>query len=342
MEHHLMKPLPNDYEATLSRAVAQAPLARQIADETAGQIDDVFLVGCGGSYCAGSVAHYLLETSCASISTFHMTSSEFVRRNPARLGSRSLVITGSHSGSTRETLDAVKLARSAGVARVVGLTKSPESELAAVVDNAFTYQSEKVVWQPKQMMLLQLCLALMAHAGSSATDVEAGFTALAALPEALPKGVAQQDDASHEIAERLQHHPVNYVLASGPNYGAAYGLAMCYLQEMQWMHAAAFNAGEFFHGAFEMATLEQPFLVMMGEDATRPECERAIGFLEQYSPHSETIDSRALGLPGVEDAQRGLVTPVLLMALVSRLAAHFEDVRGHDLDLRRYMGVVPY
>lgn len=337
-----MRPLPTDYEATLARAVDQAPLARQIADETAGQIDNVFLVGCGGSYCAGSVAHYLLETSCAAISVFHMTSSEFVRRNPARLGSRSLVVTGSHSGSTRETLDAVKLARSAGAARVVGLTRSPESELAAVVDNAFTYQSEKVVWQPKQMMLLQLCLALMSHAGSGDVAVEAAFSALAAMPQALPQAVAQQDDASHRIAERLQHHPVNYVLASGPNYGAAYGLAMCYLQEMQWMHAAAFNAGEFFHGAFEMATEEQPFLVIMGEDATRPECERAIEFLGRWSPHSETIDSRALDLPGIAADQRGLATPVLLMALVSRIAAHFEDVRGHDLDLRRYMGVVPY
>jgi fructoselysine 6-phosphate deglycase len=337
-----MKPLPTDYEETLTRAVSQAPLARRIADETAGQIDDVFLVGCGGSYCAGSVAHYLLETSCAELSVFHMTSSEFVRRNPARLGARSLVITGSHSGSTRETLDAVKLARAAGAARVVGLTKSPESELAAVVDDAFTYQSEKVVWQPKQMMLIQLCLALMTHAGSGAIDVEAAFEALAALPAALPQAVAQQDPASHEIAERLRHHPVNYVLASGPNYGAAYGLAMCYLQEMQWMHAAAFNAGEFFHGAFEMATEDQPFLVMMGEDATRPECERAIEFLARYSPASETIDSRDLELPGVAAGQRALVAPVLLMALVSRIAAHFEDVRGHDLDLRRYMGVVPY
>src|ERR1700712_3320642 len=208
MERHLMKPLPTDYEETLSRAVAQAPLARQIADETAGQIDDVFLVGCGGSYCAGSVAHYLLETSCASISTFHMTSSEFVRRNPARLGSRSLVITGSPSGRTRETPPPRQARPPAGAARIVGLTKSPESELAAVVDNAFTYQSEKVVWQPKQMMLLQLCLALMAHAGSSATDVEAGSAALPALPEARPRGVAQRDDGSHEIAERLQHHPV--------------------------------------------------------------------------------------------------------------------------------------
>ena len=127
-----MRPLPTDYEATLARAVDQAPLARQIADETAGQIDNVFLVGCGGSYCAGSVAHYLLETSCAAISVFHMTSSEFVRRNPARLGSRSLVVTGSHSGSTRETLDAVKLARQGIEGRVLELAAEAAAELAFV------------------------------------------------------------------------------------------------------------------------------------------------------------------------------------------------------------------
>ena len=162
------------------------------------------------------------------------------------------------------------------------------------------------------------------------------------MPEALLAAVAAQDDASHEIATRLRDEPITYILGAGPDYGAAYGLAMCYLQEMQWMHAASFNAAEFFHGAFEVITAEIPVMVMLGGDETRPIAERALAFVERYSDKAIALDTRGVELPGVPDEQRGVVSPLIMMAWVSRLAAHYEDVRGHSLDMRRYMTRVAY
>ena len=88
---------------------------------------------------------------------------------------------------------------------------------------------------------------------------------------------------SQEIAVRLQDEPITYVLACGPSYGVAYALAMCYLQEMQWMHAATVHAGEFFHGAFEVVTDDTPLLVLLDESEARPIAERALQFSEHMA-----------------------------------------------------------
>ena len=57
---------------------------------------------------------------------------------------------------------------------------------------------------------------------------------------------------------------------------------MCFLQEMQWKHAAAFNTGEFFQGAFEMVDDDTAVLLWLGDDASRPMGERGKAFLDQY------------------------------------------------------------
>src|SRR5579875_3812269 len=118
--------------------------------------------------------------------------------------------------------------------------------------------------------------------------------------------------------------------------------AMCYLQEMQWRHAAAFNAGEFFHGAFEMITERMPVLLFMGEDETRPVAQRASRFLDRYTRRAFRVDSAELELPGVPAACRAEIGPIVLGALSYRLAQHYEAITGHSLENRRYMFKVDY
>jgi fructoselysine-6-P-deglycase FrlB-like protein len=152
----------------------------------------------------------------------------------------------------------------------------------------------------------------------------------------------KHEPLNHEMACALQSDPVTYVLAGGPNFGAAYCLSMCYLQEMQWMHAVSHNAGEFFHGALEMVTAEQPVIVLLGEDETRPMAERARSFVQRYSQKAFAVDTLGFDLPGVSDEHRGAITPLALASIIWRLARHFAAVRNHSLDLRRYMDKVPY
>jgi fructoselysine-6-P-deglycase FrlB-like protein len=117
---------------------------------------------------------------------------------------------------------------------------------------------------------------------------------------------------------------------------------MCFLQEMQWKHAAAFNTGEFFQGAFEMVDDDTAVLLWLGEDASRPMAERGKRFLDTYCKKAQYVDVKDLELPGIPAALRQDVSPIVVGALANRLAQHYEAVRGHDLETRRYMFKVDY
>jgi fructoselysine-6-P-deglycase FrlB-like protein len=336
-----LRPLNDDFVETVKSAVSQRERARQLTSDAVKRgVDKVYFVGCGGSLYATYPAQFLVDTIAEHVTAFHYTSSEFNLRKPRQLGEQSLVVVGSHSGSTRETIEAVSVARQAG-ATVFGVTRSTESALAKAVDEVFTYGSEHTVWEPKQVLLANIAHGLIQASG---THEDVGTLALAydALPEAIFQGLVEYEARSHEIASELKDEPIIYVLGSGPVEGAARCFSMCYLQEMQWTHSAAFNSGEFFHGAFEVVNDDVPVILLAGEDATRPMAERARSFLGKYAKKNFVIDSRELSLPGVPKSARGEVAPIALGAIVTRLSRHFESQTGHDLDSRRYMTKVDY
>jgi fructoselysine 6-phosphate deglycase len=335
-------PVAADLQATVGSAVAQREQVESQAKSLVAEgVRTIWFVGCGGSLYVSGPAQFLLERRGRSIASFRMTASEFNYRRPALLGGESAVVVISHSGKTPETLDAIETARSLGAHRVVGITRSQDSPLARGADVAFTYDSEHTVWAPKQVLLAHLAHGLLAGAGEAETGADVA-SAYDALPGALLHAIDQQDKASHEAAASLKDEAIIYLLGSGPNEDAARCLSMCYLQEMQWLHASAFNAGEFFHGAFEVVTEETPLVVLLGEDETRPIAERALRFARSYSKKVFSIDSADLELPGLPRAARGEVAPIVLGVLVDRMAQHFESVTGHSLKLRRYMGQVAY
>lgn len=339
-----LKPVAQDFEETVRFAGTQRDRIRDIAGRMKSEnIKNVWLVGCGGSHYAQSAAQYVLSRRGQNVVSFRMNANEFNHARPKMAGPHSLVIVGSHSGTTPETLDAIETARSLGVKTVVGMTRSPDSELGKRVDEAFTYESKHTVWEPKQVYFGLFAHELLAAYGDeSQSELEDAAAGYLALPEALRTAIEENESQSAEIASAFAQEPVTYVLGSGPNEDVARCLAMCYLQEMQWLHAAAFNAGEFFHGAFEMVTEEMPLILLLGEDSSRPMAERASRFLGRYSKRTFEIDSKKFSLPGVPEAARSEVAPIALGTIVSRLAQHYEAVTGHDLDTRRYMFKVKY
>lgn len=335
-----ISPLVEGYEEALSAAISQRPQVEAFVEQVVERgLRDVFLVGSGGSLASLYPAQYLLDTK-APFATFLQTSGEFNVRRPARLGPESLVITASHRGQTPETVDAAQLARDAR-ATVVAVTRDPDSPLARAADVAFTYGSDAVVTDAKHALLGILAAQLVLRT-SGAIDYSGFASAIDALPGALSQAIRERHEANAATAQQLSGEAIVYVLASGPSYGTAYMFAMCYLQESQWMHSAAYNAAEFFHGAFEVVDENVPVIVLLDEAETRPLAERALSFVQRYSRKGVAIDSRELTLPGVDAAVRPLVSPIAVGAVMARLGAHFAAVSGHGFDDRRYMFKVEY
>ena len=61
-----------------------------------------------------------------------------------------------------------------------------------------------------------------------------------------------------------------------------------------------------------------------------------------YCEKARYIDVHDLELPGIPASLRPVVSPIVVGALANRLAQHYEAVRGHDLETRRYMFKVDY
>jgi fructoselysine 6-phosphate deglycase len=326
-----LKPIEEDFEQKLSDTIAQLPTVQKLVDEVATRgLRNVFFVGAGGSLIASYPAFHLLKDK-VDFPVFQVQSDELNTTKPAALGTGSLAVLASHTGTTKETVAAAKYAKSTGA--TVAVVAKAASPLAEAADVAFTGDSDVVE--------TLISYALLERVGVPG-DYEAVRTAVAALPRALKSAQEETEELVHGIAEALKDEPITYVLGSGANYGWAYGLAMCYLQEMQWKHAAAFNSGEFFQGAFEVINDEVPVILLLGEGPTRAMDERAKAFLDKYTRKAHYIDARDLTLPGVPEALRGDVSPLAFRVIAGRLAKHYESVRGHDLEQRHYMFKVEY
>ena len=338
-----LKPLPTAHRAGLDAALGQRPeIEAFAADVVRRGLRDVFLLGSGGGFLTQEGLQYLLERRATRFATFVLSANEFIYRHPARLGPGSLAVLASNTGTTPEVVAAAKFAKEQG-AVVASVTKKPDSPLAQASDVAWTYLDDKGVGDPKEFQLAILGLALLREAGDLAVDEYAAhMRTLEALPDALIDACRETEDLNAGIAAALKDAPVIYVIGAGPNHATAYGLAMCYLQEMQWKDAASFDAAEFLHGAMEVVTAETAVIQYLGEEATRPIDERAQAFLRKYTQNAFYVDSRDLTLPGVETAMRPFASHFALDAVMSRLAQHFEAATGHDLQNRRYMFQVEY
>jgi fructoselysine-6-P-deglycase FrlB-like protein len=340
-----LQPIPTD-RAAVDLAYAQRPqIEAFVTDLVRRGLRNVYLVGAGGSLIAMQNLQYVMDRRSRKLPTRSFPATEFIYRAPAAFGPGSLVVTASHSGTTKETVAAATFAREHG-ATVVATTKLSTSPLAQAADVAFTYDvaaEDHGLGDPKDITLALLGLVLLRETGEmSAEEYGHRVATLGRMQDVLLEAVRETEDLNHRIAEALKDEPIIYVLGSGPNEATAYTLAMCFLQEMQWKHAAHFHGMEFLHGAMEVVTEDTPVIVFLSEEATRPIDERAKAFVQRYSKKGWFIDSRDLRLTGIAPEDRPWISPFALDAVMARLARHFEAATGHDLKERRYMFKVDY
>ncbi|MCA0332233.1 MAG: SIS domain-containing protein [Actinobacteria bacterium] len=326
-----LKPIEADFVEKLQETIDQRDAIRNVVGKAVqAGLRNVYFVGAGGSIICSYPAFYLLQRE-ANLPVFQVQSDELNCSVPRLMGEGSLVVLASYTGTTKETVAAAKTAKAAG-ATVIAVAKEG-SPLAEAVDVAFKGKSD--------LFELLVAYAILEKTGTS-IDLADVDTAIANIPTALLDAVEKSSDYLGEIAAAFKDEPITYVLGSGASYAWAYGLAMCFLQEMQWKHAAGYNTGEFFQGAFEMVDDDTAVILWLGDDQTRPMAERGKRFLETYCKKARYIDVAELELPGIPKSVRGEVSPLVVAALANRLAQQYEAVRGHDLETRRYMFKVEY
>jgi glutamine---fructose-6-phosphate transaminase (isomerizing) len=218
----------------------------------------IVIVACGTAYHAGVVGRYLIE-EWARIPVEPDIASEWIYRNPV-LSKDTLVIGISQSGESRDTVNAVKLARELG-ARTVAITNLMGSQITREADSVLYTRCglEVAVASSKtftaQVALLSLIGLKLAQVRKTLPPDEIEFI-LDQLYE-LPAKLESFLDGHHpidEIAQRFHDKP--FFLYLGRHIGLPVALeGALKLKEISYIPTDAYSAGEMKHGP--IALLEE-------------------------------------------------------------------------------------
>jgi glucosamine--fructose-6-phosphate aminotransferase (isomerizing) len=225
----------------------------------------IVIVACGTAYHAGVVGRYILE-EWARIPVEPDIASEWIYRRPV-LSKDTLVIGISQSGETRDTVNAVRLAREKG-ARTLAITN--------LMGTQITHEAESVLFTrcglevgvaasktfTAQVALLSLVALKLAQVRKTLPPDEIEFI-LDRLYE-LPEKIEHFLDGDHpieEIAERFYDRP--FFLYLGRHIGLPVALeGALKLKEISYIPTDAYSAGEMKHGPIALLEPGTPVVVV--------------------------------------------------------------------------------
>jgi glucosamine--fructose-6-phosphate aminotransferase (isomerizing) len=215
-------------------------------------------VAAGTSYHAGVVGRYMIE-EWARLPVEPDIASEWIYRNPV-LSKDTLVIGISQSGESRDTVNAIKLARDLG-ARTLAITNLMGSQITREAESVlYTRCGLEIGVAASKTFTAQV--ALLALIGLKLAQVrktlppEEVTIILDQLYE-LPEKIKQFLDGDHpieEIAQRMYDKP--FFLYLGRHIGLPVALeGALKLKEISYIPTDAYSAGEMKHGP--IALLEE-------------------------------------------------------------------------------------
>jgi glutamine---fructose-6-phosphate transaminase (isomerizing) len=295
VEHPAVEELPWDdeaaekggYETFMLKEIYEQPeaVAETIGDRVRGHalllealgLDEmevrnlrrIVIVAAGTSYHAGVVGRYIIE-EWARIPVEPDIASEWIYRNPV-LSKDTLVIGISQSGESRDTVNAVKLARERG-ARTLAITNMMGTQITREVDATLYTRcgieigvaaSKTFTAQVALLSLLALKLAEIRRTLPQ-DEIEFILDQLHELPERLQEFLDDVDSGRHridEIAKRFYERP--FFLYLGRHIGLPVALeGALKLKEISYIPTDAYSAGEMKHGPIAMLDEGTPVVVV--------------------------------------------------------------------------------
>ena len=225
----------------------------------------IVIVAAGTSYHAGVVGRYIIE-EWGRIPVEPDIASEWIYRNPV-LSKDTLVIGISQSGESRDTVNAMKLARDRG-ARTLAITNMMGTQITREVDATLYTRCgiEIGVAASKtftaQVALLSLLALRLAEIRQTLPQDDIDFV-IDRLHE-LPEKIAEFLDGDHpveEIAQRFYDKP--FFLYLGRHIGLPVALeGALKLKEISYIPTDAYSAGEMKHGPIAMLDEGTPVVVV--------------------------------------------------------------------------------
>jgi glucosamine--fructose-6-phosphate aminotransferase (isomerizing) len=236
-----------------------------MTDDEVRHLRRIVLVACGTAYHACVVGRYVIE-EWARVPVEFDIASEWVYRNPV-INEHDLVIGITQSGETRDTIEALKLAREHG-ARTVAITNMMGSQVTREVDSVLYTRAglEMGVAASKtftaQVALLYLVALKLAQIRETLPAGEIEF--ILDFVYKLPRKIEAFLEADHPIEEiARRYHDAHFFLYLGRHIGLPVALeGALKLKEISYIPTEAYSAGEMKHGPIALLDEATPVVVV--------------------------------------------------------------------------------
>lgn len=248
----------------------------------------------------------------------------------------SLIIVVSQSGETADVLEAMKVAKKAG-SKVLAIVNVQGSSIARAADFSLLINAgpEKAVASTKAATGQMAVLLLIAHA--VAGKLNAGRQLLLETSGQINDMLNPRYEAHiREIAEKIHKHENMYIIGKGWNYPMALESAIK-IQEVSYVHAEGFAAGELKHGPIALIEKGTPCIALMGNDefttdmiSNIMELKARGAMIIAVSPTKHDVFDHWIRVPDAGAAQ-----PIVNIIPVQILAYLLAVLRGKDPDMPR-------
>ena len=309
----------------------------------------IVIVACGTSYHAGVVGRYIME-EWGRLPVEPDIASEWIYRNPV-LSRDTLVIGMSQSGETRDTVNAIKLARERGaytlaITNLMGTQITREAEAVLYTRCGLEVGVAASKTFTAQVALLSLIALKLAQARKTlpAPQVEYILDKLYEVPDRIEQFLEGDGPrVIEEIAQRF--HEKAFFLYLGRHIGLPVALeGALKLKEISYIPTEAYSAGEMKHGPIALLERGTPVVVV----ATKQQVvyEKIISNIQETRARGahviavatdgdEDIQHHADDVIYVPDTHGAFLQAILAVVPLQLLAYRIARLRGLNVDQPR-------
>ena len=260
-EHFMMKEIheqPKAVRDTLASAIQDGQIQYDklgLTPQELGDLNAVYIVGCGSAYHVGVTAQYVLE-DLARIPVRVELASEVRYRTPL-LPEKALVIIISQSGETADSLAALRQAKQYG-ASTLAIVNVVGSTIAREADHVFyTLAGPEIAVATTKAYSTQLAasyvLAIaLAKARGTLTEEDAArmIGELETLPDKIEKLLENKERIQWFASKQVAAKDI-FFIGRGIDYAISLEGSLK-MKEISYIHSEAYAAGELKHGTISL------------------------------------------------------------------------------------------
>lgn len=315
------------------------------AVELLDRAEHIHIIACGTSYHAGCVAKYWIE-SLAGVPCQVEIASEF-RYRQAVVPENTLFVTLSQSGETADTLEALRLAKTAGYIGSLTICNSAHSSMVRESDLVMMTQAGPEIgvastkaFTTQLLSTLLVTLMLARHRGLSEEREKQYVSHIYRTASAAEQALEMSDELKHLAEDFAEKHHTLF-LGRGPMWPIAMEGALK-LKEISYIHAEAYAAGELKHGPLALIDEDMPVVVVAPNNELLDKLKSNMQVVHARGGQLYVFADRDTGIedePGMKVIAMPhtdrLIAPIVYTVPLQLLAYHVAVLKGTDIDQPR-------